>query len=261
MHGDDVPHAWGMTGSRLRQAIRFTRTNGQLVLLVVVLLGLAGGGLAWLVGARGVMTIAWVLTTSIGVVAASWWIYQSILDHRLGGDIVALLALVGTLVVHEELAGAVISMMLATGRALEHFASQRAERELRGLLARAPRWARRRRGGAIEKVLVEVIVPGDLLSVSRGDIVPTDGRVMSQKAILDESALTGEAFPVERAEDDLVRSGVVNVGDAFDLQATTTAAEGTYSGIVRLVHEAESQKAPLVRMADRYALWFLVLAV
>lgn len=261
MHGEDASHTWGMRGSRLRWAVQFTRTNGQLVLLVVVLLGLGGGGLAWLMGARGLATISWVATTLLGVAAASWWIYQSILDHRLGGDFVALLALVGTLIVREELAGAVISMMLATGRALEHFASQRAERELRGLLARAPRWARRRQGDTIEKVPVEVVVPGDVLSIGRGDIVPTDGRVMSEKAILDESALTGEAFPVERAEDDLVRSGVVNVGDAFDLHATTTAAQGTYAGIVRLVHEAESQKAPLVRMADRYALWFLVLAV
>ena len=83
-----------------------------------------------------------------------------------------------------------------------------------------------------------------------------DGTLAAVPAILDESALTGEARPVERLTGETVRSGVVNVGGPFDLRATATAQDSTYPGIVRLVSEAESAQAPFVRLADRYALWF-----
>jgi heavy metal translocating P-type ATPase len=92
-------------------------------------------------------------------------------------------------------------------------------------------------------------------------VVPVDGRVESSAAVLDESALTGEPLPVNRATGEAVRSGVVNAGGPFDLRATTSAAESTYAGIVRLVSEAEASSAPFVRLADRYAGVFLVVAL
>jgi heavy metal translocating P-type ATPase len=92
--------------------------------------------------------------------------------------------------------------------------------------------------------------------VKSGEVVPVDG-VLEGDAVLDESALSGESRPVERPRGDLVRSGAVNAGQAFDLHATATAADSTYAGIVRLVEAAESERAPAVRLADRYALWFI----
>ncbi len=83
------------------------------------------------------------------------------------------------------------------------------------------------------------------------------GRWSSSSAVLDESALTGESLPVERVAGDRIRSGVVNAGAPVDLRATTTAAESTYAGVVRLVAEAERSQAPVVRLADRYAVGFL----
>ena len=96
--------------------------------------------------------------------------------------------------------------------------------------------------------------------VASGELVPVDGTLVGE-AVLDESALTGEALPVERQAGDPVRSGVVNAGGPFDLRTTTNAADSTYAGIVRLVSEAESVPAPFVRLADRYALWFLMLTL
>jgi heavy metal translocating P-type ATPase len=87
--------------------------------------------------------------------------------------------------------------------------------------------------------------------------VPVDGLVMSPEAVLDESALTGEALPVTCMRGAPIRSGTTNVGDAFELRATRPAAESAYAAVVRLVHEAERQKAPFVRLADRYAAFFL----
>ena len=108
---------------------------------------------------------------------------------------------------------------------------------------------------------LDEIVAGDLLLVASGDVVPVDGALAADAAVLDESALTGEALPVQHARGDALRSGTVNAAGPFDLRATTSAADSTYAGIVRLVSEAESTQAPFVRLADRYALWFLPLSL
>ncbi|HVW35460.1 MAG TPA: heavy metal translocating P-type ATPase, partial [Acidimicrobiia bacterium] len=173
-------------------------------------------------------------------------------------DVVAWLALAGCLAVGEFLAAAVIIAMLATGRALERRASARAEKDLRLLLERSPRVVHRYAGHELTSPPLADVVPGDRLLVKPGEVVPVDGLACGP-AVLDESALTGEAVPVERSAGDAVRSGVVNAGAPFDLRATTTAAGSTYAGIVRLVGQAAGDRSPFVRRADRYALAFVPL--
>jgi iron-sulfur cluster repair protein YtfE (RIC family) len=177
------------------------------------------------------------------------------------GALIALLALAGAVAVGELLAGAVITVMLASGRALEGWAAGRARRDLSGLLARAPRTARRYRDGSLEEVPLNEIEPGDVVVVAHGDLVPADSTVASGRAILDESALTGEPVPVEHPAGDRVRSGVVNTGGPVDVVVTARAEESTYAAIVRLVAEAERSQAPFVRLADRYAVWFLLVTL
>jgi heavy metal translocating P-type ATPase len=103
--------------------------------------------------------------------------------------------------------------------------------------------------------------PGDRLLVRQGEVVPVDGIVAEGVAVLDEAALTGEAEPVRRERQERVRSGTVNAGPPFDLLATATAEASTYAAIVRLVEQAQAEKAPLVRLADRWALLFLPLTM
>ena len=151
-----------------------------------------------------------------------------------GVDLIALIAMVSALLLGEYLAGAVIALMLASGEALEAYADRRAHKELSSLLARAPRTVTRYEDGDLATRPIEEVVPGDLLLVKTGEVVPVDG-LMAGDGVLDESALTGESRPVERPHGDLVRSGAVNAGAAFDLRATASAEESTYAGIVRLV--------------------------
>ena len=115
--------------------------------------------------------------------------------------------------------------------------------------------------GRVTTPALDDVVPGDLLMVATGEVVAVDGRVESGTAVLDESTLTGEPLPVDRPQRDAVRSDAVNAGSPFDLRVTTTAAEGTYAGIVRLVREAQADTAPFVRLADRYAAVFLPIAL
>ena len=250
-----------MALTRLRDAqARFARYV-PIALLVLMILGLVLGGALRLAGAGDAANTAWLVTGACGAAFALWTMADSLRHGRIGVDVIALLALVGAIAVGELLAAAVISVMLASGRALESWAAVRARRDLHALLERVPRTARRYSGEAIEPVPLEVIAPGDLLLVAPGDLVPVDGTIFATPAVLDESALTGEPLPVERPPGDLVRSGVVNAGGPFDLRATARAADSTYAGIVRLVSEAESSQAPFVRIADRYALWFLLVSL
>ena len=242
-------------------ATRPRALNLDTVLLGASVLGVATGGVLWLADASGPADVAWALTTVVGLVPLTFEMVGSLRRGRAGVDVIALLALVGALALGEYLAGAVIAVMLTTGRALEDYADRRAHAELSALLDRAPRRAHRYVDGTLESIDVEDVGVGDLLLVKQGELVPVDGLLASSTCVLDESALTGESRPVERTQGDQLRSGAVNAGPAFDLRAVTTAQESTYAGIVRLVREAEAQKAPFVRLADRYALLFIPLTL
>jgi heavy metal translocating P-type ATPase len=179
----------------------------------------------------------------------------------VGLDIVAALSMLAALVFAEYLAAVVVALMYAGGQYLEDFAERRASREMTALLARVPHTAVRQRNGQLEEVDLDVIEPGDRLVVRKGDVVPVDGVVIEGLAVLDQSALTGESIPVQQKVSDGVMSGATNVGEAFHLLTTRRAAESTYAGIVRLVEAAQRSRAPMSRLADRYAMVFLTATV
>src|SRR5262245_3089167 len=250
------PTAPGWIGPA-RRGWAWLARHSAAVMLAVTASGLALGLLLHAAGAGGAGNASWAAAGGCGAAYALWAMADALRHSRIGVDVIALLALVGAIAVGELLAAAVIAVMLASGRALEAWAAGRARRDLRALLERAPRTARRYDGDSVQAVPLDAIVPGDVLLVASGELVPADGTVVGASAVLDESALTGEARPVERSAGEPVRSGVVNAGGPVDVRATAGAQDSTYAGIVRLVAEAESSQAPFVRLADRYALWFL----
>jgi heavy metal translocating P-type ATPase len=228
------------------------------ILLVLSVFGIvAGAVLRWIAEEPDAANVVWAITTAIGLLPIAWEVARGIARREAGVDLIAVLAMVGALALEEYLAGAVIAVMLATGRSLEDFAEARAHGELSALLARAPRSAHRVRDGGLESVPIGDVEVGDLLLVKKGEVVPVDGVLDSASCVLDESALTGESRPVERSQSDQIRSGAVNAGAGFHLRAVATADESTYAGIIRLVEQAQREKAPSVRLADRYALIFI----
>ena len=217
------------------------------------LAGLAVGGvLSLFLDQRSAADAVWAATSVIGVVPIAADVIGGLRRREPGVDLIALIAMVAALLLGEYLAGAVIALMLATGQALEAYADRRAHEELSALLARAPRVVARYEDGDLVTRSIDEVRRADRLLVKTGEVVPVDGVLMSD-AVLDESALTGESRPVDRPHNDLVHSGAVNAGPGFDLHATATAEESTYAGIVRLVRLAQEEKAPAVRLADRYA--------
>jgi heavy metal translocating P-type ATPase len=230
--------------------------------LPAILLVMAAGGVGWLLGEPGFGDAAFALATLLAFVPALVTSVRDVVRGHFGVDLIALLAMAGALLLGEVLAGAIIAVMLTGGEALEAHAAGRARRELTALLQRAPRMVHRREeDGALTDVPVEEVGVGAHLLVKPGEVVPTDGLLLSDRAILDTSALTGEARPEEIDGGHLVQSGVVNSAGPIELRATATAAESTYAGIVRLVEQAATERAPFVRLADRYAAWFLPVTV
>jgi heavy metal translocating P-type ATPase len=180
---------------------------------------------------------------------------------HVGLDILAVTAIIATIVVGEHWASLVIVIMLSGGEALEDFAAGRAERELSALLEHVPQVAHRYRAdGSTEDIPVSQVAVGDRLLVRPNEIVPVDATLVSVTGTFDESSLTGESLPVEKVDGDGVMSGSLNGFGAVDIVASALAADSQYQRIVELVTEAKGSKAPLVRLADRYAVPFTIVS-
>ena len=239
---------------------RLART-AEAALLPFTAICLVVGAVAHLAGQPAIGDAIWILATVVSAIRLAIGIAIDLLAGSTGVDVVALLAMLGSVTLGEYLAGVVIAVMYATGQTLERYAHGRAERELRALLSRAPGIAHRYEAEVLVDRPAEALGAGDRLLIKPGEVVPVDGVVVTGPAALDESALTGESQIVVRDLDDRVASGVVNAGGAFDLRATATADASTYAGIVRLVRIAQTEKSPFVRIADQYAAVFLVVSL
>ncbi|MGV1947391.1 MULTISPECIES: heavy metal translocating P-type ATPase [unclassified Agrobacterium] len=208
-------------------------------------------------GFNVVYDTALIATTILVILALTGQIFVSLRRKEFGLDTIALLSMSSALIFGEHLAAAVVALMYSGGQYLESIAEGRARRDMTALLQRAPRLATRRRGENLEETTIEAVETGDRLVVRRGDIVPADG-ALAEDAVLDEAALTGEALPVNRKRGQPVMSGSANAGNLFEMIVTKPASESTYAGIIRLVEAAHNSKAHMSRLADRYALAFLL---
>lgn len=236
---------------------------GHLALVVLALGGLAAGLLAALVWhSDAVARVLWSAATAPILIALLVEIVTSLRRGSIGLDLVAALSMTAALVFGEALAANVVGLMYAGGQLLEQFAEGRARREMTALLGRVPRTSLRKRGDQLLEVPIGDLAVGDHILIRAGETLPTDGRVTSPTgAVLDESALTGESLPARRMQDEQVLSGSTNGGDAFEMVVARPAADSTYAHITRLVEEAQRSKAPIVRTADRFAIWFLLVTV
>ena len=228
------------------------------------------------------------IAASIYALAVAAYLAVGMVRRLMGGqwgiDILAVTAIVSTVLVGEFIASMIIVLMMAGGTALEDYAAGRAKKELTSLLERVPQTAHRERndgpasgtdagtetagtddggtqaGGLHEDVAATDVQVGDILLVRPGEVVPLDGILLSESGTFDESSLTGESLPVDRVAGDALMSGSLNGEAAVRMQVSALMEDSQYSRIVALVKEASESKAPMVRLADRYAVPFTALA-
>ena len=236
------------------------------------------------------------ITASVYALAVAAYLAIGMVRRLMGGqwgiDILAVTAIVSTVLVGEFVASMIIVLMMAGGTALEDYAAGRAKKELTSLLERVPQTAHRERngstvgtdaagthtaethagssagtddagtqaGGQQEDVAATDVRVGDILLVRPGEVVPLDGVLLSESGTFDESSLTGESLPVERVAGDALMSGSLNGEAAVRMRVSALMEDSQYSRIVALVKEASESKAPMVRLADRYAVPFTAFA-
>ena len=243
--------------SRLVQLVLQFRTVALTVVVAAV------GTLLWAIGyplATQILFSGFALI--VGAIATVRMV-RELRGGRFGIDILAVIAILATVLVGEYVASLIIVLMVSGGDALEKYAAQRARRDLSSLLDREPQVAHR-----IDVPTQEVSdVPatdvqiGDTILVRSGEVVPVDGTLSSGGGSFDESSLTGESMPVQRVAGDAVLSGSVNGLRAATIVATATAANSQFQGIIALVRQAQENRAPVVRLADRYAIGFTALSL
>jgi cation transport ATPase len=160
----------------------------------------------------------WTAAIVIGIAKISWDSYKKILDHNYSLDYIALLAMAVSLIADQYLAGAVIALMITGGVALDDYASRRAEGVLRGLAERIPKFCTVRLiNGTTEEKPIQEVVGGETIIVKKNEIIPLDGTLLSEKALLNEANLTGEALPVSFSNGMFIKSGSVNEGKTLEL--------------------------------------------
>ncbi|WP_293848303.1 heavy metal translocating P-type ATPase [uncultured Brevibacterium sp.] len=202
----------------------------------------------------GLYVAFFIVVTLLGMI-------RDMVRGNWGLDILAVVAMVSTLAVGEVLASIIVVLMLSGGEALEDYAQHRAARDLENLLKYSPAIAHILEDGAPRDIDVEDVKIGDQLLVKPNEVVPVDCTLNSDTASFDESSLTGESLPVTKSTGDEILSGVVNGTTAVTVTANKRAHESQFQQIVALMSEAEENRAPIVRLADRYAIPFTVLSL
>jgi heavy metal translocating P-type ATPase len=200
------------------------------------------------------------IVSIIEVIPLLWGMFEDIRSGKYGIDILAATAIIASVVLHEYWAAIVVVIMLTGGESLEDYAEHRAQRELNNLLSNAPVKAHLLRGGKQVDVKVEELKIGDKFIVKPGELVPVDSKVIDGESSFDEASLTGESVPLSKTLGDKLLSGSINLEGLITAKATSTAEDSQYQQIVRLVQSAAASRAPFVRLADRYAVPFTLVA-
>jgi cation transport ATPase len=240
---------------RIWQAIRnYPIPLGALVLLLVSLV-------LWLAGRADLANWMLLVIVLMGGIPLLWDTIKHIIHREFSVDFIAILAITGSLLLNEYLAGAFIVLMLSGGEALEAFALRRARTSLSALAERAPRTAHIWQSDQLISIPAESVEVDMVIVVKPGELIPVDGIVTSGSSNISEADLTGEPLPVRKTPGMLVLSGSVNLDGVLEVRASKRSAESKYAQIVRLVEEAQAQKAPIHRLADRYAVGFTIAAI
>lgn len=180
---------------------------------------------------------------------------------HFGSDWLAGISIVTAVLLQQYLVGSIVVLMLSGGSALEQYATHKASSALRALARRMPTVAHRVTNDGVAAVSIDVIAPGDLLEIFPHEICPVDGEVVAGHGRMDESYLTGEPFEISKAPGAQVLSGAINQDTLLRIRASHPAEDSRYARILRVVSEAEQNRPPMRRLADRLGGWYTPLAL
>lgn len=226
----------------------------------VVLLGIVSYLLLSLYGQSWLALPVILVTIILGSYQLVIETFKELIKGRYVLDYIALVAIVVSLITGEYLVGAIIALMITSGRTLEYYGFTRAREALTKLVDRIPDEVTLWENGELgKKIKLKQVQIGQEIVVRKGEVIGLDGELISETAVIDESSLTGEPYESEKFSGDQIRSGTINIGDLMVIKVVRTQANSTYNNIIHLVQQAQSEKAPLIRLADKYSTIFTIL--
>lgn len=210
------------------------------------------------------MDPAWIAVIISGLpllYLALWRVVHNQGIARISSAILISIAMIAAIAIGDLFAAGEVAFIMALGAILEEKTTQRARKGLKKLISLVPKAARRISSGKEEQVPLEDIKVGDILRILPGESIPVDGKIVSGMTSIDQSVMTGESLPVDRNIGDEVFSGTVNLYGSVDITATKVGKDSSLEQMIRLVEEAGEKKAPIQRIADRWASWLVPAAL
>lgn len=186
---------------------------------------------------------------------------RKLMRGQFGSDLLAGLSIVVSILLGEQLAGAIVVLMLSGGETLESYALRSASSVLQALAKRMPSVAHRKEGDAMRDIALSDVTPGDVLVIHPHEICPVDGVVLEGHGLMDESYLTGEPFEMTKIAGSHVISGAINGESVLIIRATERAADSRYAKIMVVMRESEEHRPQLRRLGDRLGAWYTPLAL
>ncbi len=203
-------------------------------------------------GTAPVSSWLYLAAIAIGLITLLIDSIRKLFAKKFSLDYIAILTMVVALATNELLAGAVISLMILVSESLEAYGSREAEAALKHLVEKIPKACEVKREGGWSAVPIQDVREGEIILVREGEIVPLDGYLLSEDALMNEANLTGEFEPQPYGKGRFMKSGLVNAGRSFELRVSGTLSTSTYQKIVDLVREAKKHPARIVRLAEKY---------
>lgn len=192
---------------------------------------------------------------------AVWRIIYNPGISKISSALLITIAMFAAIAIGDLFAAGEVAFIMAIGALLEDATTNRAKKGLKKLISLAPTQGRRIRNGKEETISAEKIMKGDMLRILPGETVPVDGVIVSGETSVDQSIMTGESLPVDKAVGDTVFCGTINRFGAIDIRATKVGEDSSLQKLIRMVQEAEDKKAPMARIADRVASWLVPVAM
>jgi len=240
-----------------KSLVNFIKNYRQLTFVIIVFIA---GLILDLTGKDKAAHLILGASALIATIPLVWGMIETLRSGAFGVDVLAVTAIVTSVILGEYWAGMVIVLMLTGGEALEDYAEGRAKTELTALIKKKPQKARLLKGGKTVEIKVSQVNVGDKLVILPGDLVPVDCEIIEGSTSLDESSLTGESLPVNKNVGDQLLSGSINIESSITIRSLRSAEDSQYEQIIKLVKSASASQSPFVRLADRYSIPFTAIA-
>ncbi len=207
---------------------------------------------------------AWVTVIISGIplfYLAVWRIIHNPGISKISSALLITIAMFAAIAIGDLFAAGEVAFIMAIGAILEEMTTNRAKKGLKNLISLAPTQGRRLKGGKEEMIPAEEIRQGDVLRILPGETIPVDGKILTGETSVDQSIMTGEFLPVDKAVGDDVFCGTINRFGAIDITATKVGEDSSLQKLIRMVQDAENKQAPMQRIADKAASWLVPVAL